>query len=58
MAKQTAWYRRLVTLAELSGDHAQQDIAKTFGVSKSTTPRSSCTTPTTTRHSCLWYRTD
>lgn len=32
----TRWYRRLVALAELAGDHQQQDIAAALGVSKST----------------------
>lgn len=35
MAKEnrTPWYRRLVALAELAGDHTQQEIAETLGVS-------------------------
>ena len=31
--KRTPWYRRLVALAELQGDTAQQDIAERLGVS-------------------------
>ena len=28
------WYRRLMALAELNGDHTQQDVARALGVSK------------------------
>lgn len=31
--KQTRWWRRLTALAELNGDHTQQEIAETLGVS-------------------------
>jgi transcriptional regulator with XRE-family HTH domain len=33
MSKPTAWYRRLVALAELKGDITQRDIAQRLGVS-------------------------
>ena len=36
MSRPSAWYRRLMALAELKGDHTQQDVAHTFGVSKAT----------------------
>ena len=29
----TPWYRRLLALAELAGDHEQQDIARALGIS-------------------------
>ena len=35
MSAPTRWYRRLMALAELKGDHTQQDVARTLGVSKS-----------------------
>jgi transcriptional regulator with XRE-family HTH domain len=31
----TAWYRRLMALAEINGDRTQQDVAHALGVSKS-----------------------
>jgi transcriptional regulator with XRE-family HTH domain len=33
MTKQSAWWGRLLALAELAGDRTQQDIAETLGVS-------------------------
>jgi hypothetical protein len=36
MAKHTAWFKWLVAIADRHGDHTQQDIARTLGVSKST----------------------
>lgn len=35
MSAPTPWYRRLIALAELKGDHTQKDIAESLGVSKS-----------------------
>lgn len=35
MKRPTAWFRRLLDLAELAGDIDQQDIAQRIGVSKS-----------------------
>lgn len=35
-AKQTRWWQRLLDLAELHGDHEQQQIARAIGVGNST----------------------
>jgi transcriptional regulator with XRE-family HTH domain len=35
MSAPTPWYRRLMALAELKGDHTQQEVAQALGVSKS-----------------------
>jgi transcriptional regulator with XRE-family HTH domain len=34
--KPSRWYERLLNLAELHGDHDQQEIARAIGVSKGT----------------------
>jgi transcriptional regulator with XRE-family HTH domain len=36
MSGPSAWYRCLMGLAALKGDHTQQDVAHTLGVSKAT----------------------
>jgi transcriptional regulator with XRE-family HTH domain len=36
MSGPSAWYRRLMALGELHGDHTQQDVAHALGVSKAT----------------------
>ena len=33
--RETPWYKRLMALAEIKGDHTQQDVATALGVSKS-----------------------